>query len=102
MEDAGKDSTEDGNKKIEIKNGAVMLGWGLEPTTLGRFKMSEIEDVLEEEEDDADEEEEYEYEEMSADDVLKNANNLDSIMGTGDADDIDDGSVSFDQPGAFE
>lgn len=102
--DAGKDSIEDdpaqwGNKKIEIE-GAVMLGWGLEPCSVGRFKMIEIEDAMLEEDDD-DEEEEDEYEEMSADDVMENANSLDSILGTEDSD-FGDGSDSFDTTGAFE
>jgi len=34
-----------GNKKIEI-HGAVMVGWGLEPCSVGRFKMIEIEELL--------------------------------------------------------
>ncbi|KAL7542116.1 hypothetical protein ACHAXR_011549 [Thalassiosira sp. AJA248-18] len=105
IEDGGKEntegeSTECSDKKLEIK-GAVLVGWGLEPTTVGRFKMIEIEDVLEEEEDA--EEEDDEYEEMSEDDVIENANSLDSIMGTGDIDQ-EDGSdpFDFDTPGAFE
>mmetsp|Transcript_13096 Transcript_13096/g.22451 ORF Transcript_13096/g.22451 Transcript_13096/m.22451 type:complete len:576 (+) Transcript_13096:257-1984(+) len=101
VEDAGKDSIEGdpaewGSKKIEIK-GAVMVGWGLEPCSVGRFKMIEMEDdMLEDDEDDADDEDEdeEEYEEMSADDMMENANSLDSILGSDDD--------SFDVPGAFE
>jgi len=95
-----------GNKKIEI-HGAVMVGWGLEPCSVGRFKMIEIEELLEddddddEEEDGEEEEEEEEYVEMSADAVAESANNLDSML-------IDvesallDSSIPFDFPGAFE
>eukprot|EP00578_Thalassiosira_sp_NH16_P013150 CAMPEP_0181123688 /NCGR_PEP_ID=MMETSP1071-20121207/26047_1 /TAXON_ID=35127 /ORGANISM="Thalassiosira sp., Strain NH16" /LENGTH=394 /DNA_ID=CAMNT_0023208875 /DNA_START=44 /DNA_END=1226 /DNA_ORIENTATION=- len=51
LEDGSKESIEGdpaqwANKKIEIK-GAVMVGWGLEPCSVGRFKMIEIVDVLE-------------------------------------------------------
>ena len=73
-----------------------MVGWGLEPTTLGRFKMIEIDEILEEDE----EEEEEEYEEMSADDVLKNADSLDSMLGTGE--NLGDSADPFDLSGAFE
>ena len=98
--DSDKDSIEGGptewsNKKLEI-DGAVMVGWGLEPTTLGRFKMIEIDEILEEDE----EEEEEEYEEMSADDVLKNADSLDSMLGTGE--DHGDSADPFDLSGACE
>jgi len=85
------------NKKIQIE-GAVMLGWGLEPCSIGRYKMIEMEDDMLEEEDD---EEEDEYEEMSADDVIESANSLDSMLGT-EEEDVDDGSDPFDSPGAFE
>jgi len=100
--DCGNDSIEDNpsqwrNEKMEI-NGAVMIGWGLEPCSVGRFKMIEIEDTLEDEEE---EEEEDEYEEMSTDDVMENANSLDSLLGTADSD-IEDSSGSFDLPGTFE
>lgn len=87
------------NEKIEIK------GTVIQPpvingasTSVGRFKMIEIEDVLEEE--DAEEEDEDEYVEMSADDVKENADSLDSMMGTGDTD-LDDSSDPFDLPGSF-
>ena len=86
VEDGRKDSIEvGGSKKIEIK-GAVILGVGLEPEPVGRFKMIEIED---------------EYDEMSEDVVIQNANNLDSILGTTEYDN-QDSSDSFGLPGAFE
>jgi len=94
-----EDETDAQNKKIQIE-GAVMLGWGLEPCSIGRYKMIEMEDdMLEEEEDE--EEEDDEYEEMSADDVIESANSLDSILGT-EEEDVDGGSDPFDSPGAFE
>lgn len=97
VEDGRKDSIEvGGSKKIEIK-GAVILGVGLEPEPVGRFKMIEIEDELVEEEED----EEDEYDEMSEDVVIQNANNLDSILGTTEYDN-QDSSDSFGLPGAFE
>ena len=103
--DGGKDSIEVdpaewGDKKIQVE-GAVMVGWGLEPTTVGRFKMIEIEDILEDEDEEEDDEEEYE--ELSADDVAASANNFDSIMRTDESDDVDrSSSLDFGQPGAFE
>ena len=97
VEDGRKDSIEvGGSKKIEIK-GAVILGVGLEPEPVGRFKMIEIEDELVEEEED----EEDDYDEMSEDVVIQNANNLDSILGTTEYDN-QDSSDSFGLPGAFE
>lgn len=104
--EAGDKETIDGDpaelssKKLEIK-GAVMVGWGLEPTTVGRFKMIEIEDALEEDDmEEEDDDEEEEYEEMSEDDLVENANMFDSIMGTGDDFDFEESSDPFD--GAFE
>ena len=97
VEDGRKDSIEvGGSKTIEIK-GAVILGVGLEPEPVGRFKMIEIEDELVEEEED----EEDDYDEMSEDVVIQNANNLDSILGTTEYDN-QDSSDSFGLPGAFE
>ena len=101
--DGGKDSikadpSQWGNEKIQIE-GAVMVGWGLEPTSTGRFKMIEIEDDLEEEEEEEDdEEEEMDYEEMSAEDVSKTASSFDSMLVTDD--DVDD--ISDLDIGAFE
>lgn len=94
----GGEQSELSEKKIEIK-GAVLVGWGLEPTTLGRFKMIEIDDVLEEDEED--EEDEEEYEEMSAEAVMENASSFDSIMGADETENEDDFD-SFDTLGAFE
>jgi len=74
----------DDKQKIEIM-GAVMIGWGLEPTTLGQFKMIEIEDDVLEDESDLDEEEEEEYEEMSVDDVKDSASLLDSMLESEDS-----------------
>ena len=72
MEDSNKDSIEDDPvqwscKKIEIK-GDVFLGWGLEPTTVGRFKMIEMEDDIDEE-DEADDDDD---DEISVDITLEN------------------------------
>ncbi len=92
----GGDPSNWGSKKIEIK-GAVLVGWGLEPEPIGRFKMIEIEDELVEEEED----EEDEYDEMSEDAVMENANNLDSIVGTV-APDNQDNPDPFGLPGVFE
>lgn len=79
-----------------------MVGWGLEPCSVGRFKMIEIEELQEDyEEDDGDEEDDEDYLEMSADAVVESASNLDSILS-----DIGsvllDSSNPFDVPGAFE
>jgi hypothetical protein len=89
------DSSHLGSIKIEVE-GSVIVGFGLEPEPIGRFKMIEIDDVLEEEEED-----EVEYEEMSDEAVIENANNLDSIVGTVEAD-VQSNSDQFDLPGAFE
>ena len=86
------------NKKIEIA-GAVMVGWGLEPCSVGRFKMIEIEELLEDDDEEDGEEEEEDYVEMSADAVVENASNLDSILSDARS---DDSSNQFDFPGAFE
>ena len=56
VEDGGKGSRDGvssipANKKIEI-HGAVMVGWGLEPCSVGRFKMIEIDELLEDDDDD--------------------------------------------------
>jgi hypothetical protein len=101
----GKDSIERDpsdcdDKKIEVK-GSVMVGWGLEPCSVGRFKMIEIEDILEDEDVEDEEEDEDEYEEMSAEDVTINADSLDSMMGNAESE-MGDGSDPFGVPGAFE
>lgn len=82
-----------------------MVGWGLEPCSVGRFKMIEIEELLEddeeEEEEGEEEEPEEEYIEMSADLVVESANTLDSILSdAGSA--LLDSSNPYDFPGAFE
>lgn len=88
------------SKKVSIK-GAVMVGWGLEPCSVGRFKMTEIEDILEDEEDD--EEEEEEYEALSDEDVIESALNFDSLLGMDvSKNDDEDDYESFEMPGAFE
>ncbi|KAL7431457.1 hypothetical protein ACHAXH_007134 [Discostella pseudostelligera] len=110
VEDGGKGSRDGvssipANKKIEI-HGAVMVGWGLEPCSVGRFKMIEIDELLEDDDDDGEEEEdgveeEEEYVEMSADAVAESANNLDSMLSDVDSA-LLDSSNPFDFPGAFE
>ena len=91
-----ENNLESKNKKVEIK-GSVIMGWGLEPVSVGRYKMIEIEDLVEEEEEDDDEEED-EYEEMSAEDLLENASNLNAIIDLEtDSSDLEDGTS-----GAFE
>ena len=91
------DSSHLGSIKIEVE-GSVIVGFGLEPEPIGRFKMIEIDDVLE---DDEEEEDEEEYEEMSDEAVIENANNLDSIVRTVDSD-VQGNTDQFDFPGAFE
>lgn len=95
------DDAETGDsKKVSIK-GAVMVGWGLEPCSVGRFKMTEIEDILEDEDDD--EEEEEEYEALSDEDVIESALNFDSLLDMDvSKDDDEDEYESFEMPGAFE
>eukprot|EP00574_Skeletonema_japonicum_P005504 CAMPEP_0201724732 /NCGR_PEP_ID=MMETSP0593-20130828/8382_1 /ASSEMBLY_ACC=CAM_ASM_000672 /TAXON_ID=267983 /ORGANISM="Skeletonema japonicum, Strain CCMP2506" /LENGTH=532 /DNA_ID=CAMNT_0048216033 /DNA_START=265 /DNA_END=1863 /DNA_ORIENTATION=- len=88
------------SKKVSIK-GAVMVGWGLEPCSVGRFKMTEIEDILEDEGDE--EEEEEEYEALSDEDVIESALNFDSLLDMDvPKDDDEDEYESFEMPGAFE
>lgn len=88
------------NKKVSIK-GAVMLGWGLEPVSVGRFKMTEIEDVLEDEDED-DEEDEEEYEALSDEAVAVSALNFDSLLESSEAEDDKDDAEPFESLGAFE
>jgi hypothetical protein len=92
------DDTDTGDvKKVSIQ-GAVMVGWGLEPCSVGRFKMTEIEDILEDEDDDEEEEEEEEYEALSDEAIIESALNFDSLL------DIDDSKddESFEVSGAFQ
>ena len=88
------------NKKVSIK-GAVMLGWGLEPVSVGRFKMTEIEDVLEDE-DEEDEEDEEEYEALSDEVVAESALNFDSLLESSEAEDDEDDTEPYESLGAFE
>ena len=100
--DTGKEGDADtgDRKKVSIK-GAVMVGWGLEPCSVGRFKMTEIEDILEDEDDD--EEEEEEYEALSDEAVIESALNFDSLLDIDASKDNDDDDFeSFELPGAFE
>lgn len=111
VEDDNEDSIEIdpadwGGKKIEV-NGAVMVGWGLEPCSVGRFKMMEIvdEEDSEEDEEDNEEEEGEVYVEMSEDIVAENANNFDMLMEESSEVnyDTDHGSSdSFGSTGSFE
>ena len=96
------DDTDTGEvKKVSIK-GAVMVGWGLEPCSVGRFKMTEIEDVLEDE-DDEDDEDEEEYEALSDEAVMESALNFDSLLDIDESKDDDDkDNESFEVPGAFQ
>lgn len=88
------------NKKVSIK-GAVMLGWGLEPVSVGRFKMTEIEDVLEDEEEEDDEDEE-EYEALSDEAVAESALSFDSLLESSEAENDEDDAEPFESLGAFE
>jgi len=94
------DDTDTGEiKKVSI-TGAVMVGWGLEPCSVGRFKMTEIEDVFEDDEDDEDEEE---YEALSDEAVMESALNFDSLLDIDESkDDDDNDNESFEAPGAFQ
>ena len=99
--DQGGDADTGDSKKVSIK-GAVMVGWGLEPCSVGRFKMTEIEDILEDEDDDEEEEEE-EYEALSDEAVMESALNFDSLLDIDEPKDDDDNDYeSFEVPGAFE
>lgn len=84
-------------KKIEVE-GAVMVGWGLEPTTLGRYKMIEIEDeMLEEDDEEDDDDDEDDYIELSEEAVKDRASEFDLMLGTDSPDDHSSG-----EDGAFE
>ena len=88
------------NKKVSIK-GAVMLGWGLEPVSVGRFKMTEIEDVLEDD-DEEDEEDEEEYEALSDEAVAESALSFDSLLENSETEGDEDDAEPFESLGAFE
>lgn len=88
------DSAHQVHKKVEI-DGAVMVGWGLEPCSVGRFKMIEIEEEISVEEEPDETEEEEDYIEMNENDVKMNANSFELLL--------DDAHVDlFDAPGAFD
>lgn len=93
------DPTHWGGKKIEI-NGAIMVGWGLEPCSVGRFKMIEIEeDVLADDgEGDIDEETDEEEDVRIG---IENTASLDALLGKGNPGAYD-GSDRYDLPGSFE
>ena len=97
------DDTDTGDvKKVSIQ-GAVMVGWGLEPCPVGRFKITEIEDILEDEDDDEEEEEEEEYEALSDEAIIESALNFDSLLDIDDSkDDDDNDNESFEVYGAFQ
>ena len=84
--------------KVEIE-GAIMLGTGLEPCSIGRFRMIEMEeDIIDSnEEDDIDQDEGDLI--MNPEDIDMNAKRFDSLFRENDSE--DDGL--FDSPyGAFE
>lgn len=83
-------------KKIEVE-GAIMLGTGLEPCSIGRFRMIEMEEEIDYDEDESDEDEGYIL--MSTDDLDESSKRFDSLF---DDDDFGAGKT-FDFPsGSFE
>ncbi|KAL3779846.1 hypothetical protein HJC23_005772 [Cyclotella cryptica] len=98
IENTGDDCARNVLKKIEI-DGAVMVGWGLEPCSVGRFKMIEIEEEISVEEEPDETEEDEDYVEMSENDVKTNANSFELLLDDANADDNLD---LFDVPGAFD
>ncbi len=99
------DPTDWGGKKIEI-NGAIMVGWGLEPCSVGRFKMIEMEeDVLTEDGEDENSEEEDEDDDLDVDIDMnidfENTASLDALLG-GENSGANDGADSYGLPGSFE
>ena len=97
-ESTGVDPAHQVHKKIEI-DGAVMVGWGLEPCSVGRFKMIEIEEEISVEEEPDETEEEEDYVEMSENDVKMNANSFELLL---DDANVDGNLDLFDAPGAFD
>lgn len=86
----------DNKKKVEI-DGAIMIGTGLEPCSIGRFRMVEMNEELRSEESRTDE---SGYVSMSPDDIAMNAKRFEMMFI-----DTDEGGDqnSFDFPsGAFE
>lgn len=94
----GADCPHQAHKKIEI-DGAVMVGWGLEPCSVGRFKMIEIKEEITMEEESDETEQDEDYFEMSENDVKKNANSFELLL---DDDHSDDNLDLFGAPGAFD
>lgn len=73
-------------KKIEVE-GAIMLGTGLEPCSIGRFRMIEMEEEI------------YDVDEEGDDDLDENSQRFDSFFG----DDVLGFGSTFDFPsGSFE
>lgn len=99
--DDGEDRAQRDEPKLEIE-GSVMIGWGLEPCPIGRFKMMEMEEVFSGEGEEAEEEEgeNEEIEKMAADDVAANARRLDRLASNHSP---DEGDVdAFEATGAYE
>lgn len=100
---AGDNDDEGGCKKVMIE-GRVMMNFGMMPwysisQSVGRFKMTEIEDTLKDEVDEEEDEEE-EYEALSADIVMESALNFDSLIEMSESDVEEDDDVdSFELPG---
>jgi hypothetical protein len=91
-------------KKVMIE-GRVMMNFGMMPwysisQSVGRFKMTEIEDTLEDEVNE-DEDEEEEYEALGSDVVMESALNFDSLLEMNEADEDGEDIEPFELPGAF-
>ena len=104
VEDPNQDSIEVdpaqwGGKKIEVE-GAIMVGWGLEPCSIARFKMIEMDDDMLEEDDDDEDEDEDEEDEIDVDVDMNNTASLDELLENDSG--AEDGSDPFDAPGSFE
>lgn len=86
------------SKKVEI-DGAIMLGTGLEPCSIGRFRMVEMKDGIIDQ--DYKPNNDGGYISMSPDDVAMNVKRFDLLFD--DTDDSSSSQGSFDFPsGAFE
>eukprot|EP00985_Skeletonema_marinoi_P016733 scaffold9029_cov119-Skeletonema_marinoi.AAC.6 len=84
-------------KKVMIE-GKVMMNFGMMPwysisQSVGRFKMTEIEDTLEDEDED-----EEEYEPLSDDAVMESALNFDSLLEMDESDEDDMEPFEFPVP----
>jgi len=96
------DNDKEGDCKKVMIEGKVMMNFGMMPwysisQSVGRFKMTEIEDTLEDE----DEDEEEEYEALSDDAVMESALNFDSLLEMDESDEDDMEPFEFPVPGAF-